>query len=183
MSNTIHHIKSLCQSLLCLNTICRFNISSAETVVFRKNVDNTIADAATWMFMLSYIGLNRLRWMILQLPMRFKHVEIVIKYIVNVSKITARQRLTQISLDKVAAISQTTFSNAFSWMKSFVFRLKFHWSLFLKVQLIISQHWFRYWPGTNRRQAITCANTDPVQWHIYATLRGDGLNFRTTPRH
>ena len=40
------------------------------------------------------------------------------------------------------AISQT-FSNAFSWMKIFEFRLKFHWSLFLRVQLTISQHWFR----------------------------------------
>ena len=37
------------------------------------------------------------------------------------------------------AISQTTFSNAFSWMKMFEYRLKFHWSLFLRVQLTISQ--------------------------------------------
>ena len=36
-------------------------------------------------------------------------------------------------LDKMAAISQTIFSDAFSWMKSFVFWLKFHWSLFLRV--------------------------------------------------
>ena len=36
-------------------------------------------------------------------------------------------------LDKIVAISQTTLSNAFSWMKSFVFRLKFHWGLFLRV--------------------------------------------------
>ena len=41
------------------------------------------------------------------------------------------------------AISQTTFSSAFSWMKMFEFRLKFHWSLFLRVQLTIFQHWFR----------------------------------------
>ena len=38
---------------------------------------------------------------------------------------------------------QTAFSNAISWMKMFEFRLKFHWSLFLKVQLTIFQHWFR----------------------------------------
>ena len=31
------------------------------------------------------------------------------------------------------AISQTTFSNGFSWMKMFEFRLKFHWSLFPRV--------------------------------------------------
>ena len=33
------------------------------------------------------------------------------------------------------AISQTPFSNAFSWMKMFEFRLKFHWSFFPRVQL------------------------------------------------
>ena len=51
--------------------------------------------------------------------------------------------LTYLPLDKIAAISQTTFSNAFSWMKSFVF-----W--FLKVQITIFQHWFRYWLGANQ---------------------------------
>ena len=38
---------------------------------------------------------------------------------------------------------QTMFSNAFSWMKIFEYRLKIHWSLFLRVQLTIFQHWFR----------------------------------------
>ena len=33
------------------------------------------------------------------------------------------------------AISQTTFSNVFSWMKMYEYRLKFHWNLFLRVQL------------------------------------------------
>ena len=46
--------------------------------------------------------------------------------------------LTHLSLDKMAAISQTMFWNTFLWMKSFVFRSKFHWSLFLRVQLTIS---------------------------------------------
>ena len=41
------------------------------------------------------------------------------------------------------AILQTTYSNAISWMKMFEFWLKVHWSLFLKVQLTIFQHWFR----------------------------------------
>ena len=44
---------------------------------------------------------------------------------------------------KMDAISLTTFSNAFSWMKMFEFRLKFHWSLFPRVELTIFQHWFR----------------------------------------
>ena len=51
--------------------------------------------------------------------------------------------LTHLPLDKMAAISQTIFSDAFSWMKSFLFWLKFHWSLFLRVQLTVIQHWFR----------------------------------------
>ena len=51
--------------------------------------------------------------------------------------------LTHRGRDKMDAILQTIFSNAFSWMKMFEFRLKFHWSLFLRAQLIIFQHWFR----------------------------------------
>ena len=51
--------------------------------------------------------------------------------------------LTHFPLDKMAAISQTIFSDAFSWMKNFVFWLKFHWSLLLRVQLAVTQHWFR----------------------------------------
>ena len=45
--------------------------------------------------------------------------------------------------DKMAAVAQTTLSNAFSWMKISEFRLRFHWSLFLREQLTIIQHWFR----------------------------------------
>ena len=51
--------------------------------------------------------------------------------------------LTHWSQDKMAAIFQTTSSNAFSWMKMYEFRLKFHWSLFPRVQLTICHHWFR----------------------------------------
>ena len=48
--------------------------------------------------------------------------------------------LTHLPLDKMAAISQMTFSNAFSWMKMYWYQLKFHWSCFLMVQLVIFQH-------------------------------------------
>ena len=51
--------------------------------------------------------------------------------------------LTHWGTDKMADISQKTYSNEFSWMKVCEYRLKFHWSLFLRVQLTISQHWFR----------------------------------------
>ena len=49
--------------------------------------------------------------------------------------------LTHLTLDKMAAILQTIFSDAFSWMKSFVFWLKFLWCLFLMIQLTIIQYW------------------------------------------
>ena len=47
--------------------------------------------------------------------------------------------------DKMDAISQTTFSNTFSWIKMFEFRLKFHGSLFPRVQLTRFQQWVRWW--------------------------------------
>ena len=45
--------------------------------------------------------------------------------------------------DKMDAISQTTFLNAFPWMKMCKFRLRFHWKLFPRVQLAIFHHCFR----------------------------------------
>ena len=50
--------------------------------------------------------------------------------------------LTQ-PLDKMAGIPQRIFSYVFSWMKSFIFWFKLHWSRFLRVQLTITEHWFR----------------------------------------
>ena len=52
-------------------------------------------------------------------------------------------KLTHLPLNKMAAISQTTFSNAFSLIKRFVDWYEFHWSLFPRVQLTIFRHWFR----------------------------------------
>ena len=51
--------------------------------------------------------------------------------------------LTHRARDKMAAITQTMFSNALSWMKIFEFRLKFHLSLSLMLQLTICHQWFR----------------------------------------
>ena len=50
-------------------------------------------------------------------------------------------------LDKMTAISQTIFSDAFSWTKSFIFWLNFYSSVFLRVQLTITHHWLRWWLG------------------------------------
>ena len=81
--------------------------------------------------------------------------------------------LTHWGRDKMDAISQTTFSSAFSWMKIFEFRWKFHWSLFLRVQLTIFQHWFRYWLGAVQATSHYLNQWWLVYWRIYASL---GLN-------
>ena len=44
---------------------------------------------------------------------------------------------------KMADNYLTTISNAFSWMKMYKLRLRFHWNLFTMVQLTIFRHWFR----------------------------------------
>ena len=66
------------------------------------------------------------------------------------SDVTANAGLTHWGWDKMAAVLQTTFSNAFCWMKMYEFRLKFHWSLFPSVQLTILHHWFRWWLGADQ---------------------------------
>ena len=71
------------------------------------------------------------------------------------------------------AISQTIFSGAFSWMRKFEFRLKFHWSLFLRVQLTIFQHWFRQWLGADQATSHYLNQWWLFYWRIFASL---GLN-------
>ena len=75
--------------------------------------------------------------------------------------------------DKMAAIFQTTFSNAFSWKKMFEFRLKFHWSLFPGVQLTILQHWLRQWLGADQATSHYLNQCWLDHRRIYASL---GLN-------
>ena len=81
--------------------------------------------------------------------------------------------LTHWGRDKMVAIFQTTFSNGFSWMKMYEFRLTLHWSLFLGVQLTIFQHWFRYWLGADQATSHCLIQWWSVYWRIYASL---GLN-------
>ena len=58
----------------------------------------------------------------------------------SISRVVGVKLLTHWGREKMAAISQTIFSNAFSWVELFDFPLKFHWSLFPRFQLTISQH-------------------------------------------
>ena len=49
--------------------------------------------------------------------------------------------LTHWGQDRMAAISQATFSKAFSWTKMHEFCLRFLWNLFLRFELALCQHW------------------------------------------
>ena len=68
---------------------------------------------------------------------------------------------------------QTTFSNLSS-MKVFDFQLQFHWSLFPRVQLIISTG-----SGNgltpNRQETITQINADQIHRRIYTALGGNKI--------
>ena len=65
----------------------------------------------------------------------------------NILQMTIQQyyvKFQNFTMDKMAAILADHISKCiFFYMKNFEFLLKFHWSLFLRIQLIIIQHWFR----------------------------------------
>ena len=88
--------------------------------------------------------------------------------------------LTHWGWSKMAAIFQTTFSNAFSWMKMYEFRLRFHWNFFPRVQITVFHHCFRQWLGVGQATGHYLKQWWLVDWRIYASL---GLNeLRTTGR-
>ena len=94
-------------------------------------------------------------------------------FIINQNR---QQSFNTLRSRQMDAISQTTFSNAFSWMKMFEFRLKFHWSLFVRFQLTILQHWFRYWLGAVQATSHYLNQWWLVYWRIYASLGLNELN-------
>ena len=79
----------------------------------------------------------------------------------------------------MAAISQTSFSNAFSWRKMYGFCLRFHWGLFLR--LTIFHHWFRWWLGADQATSPYLNQWWLVYWCIYASL--DLNDLRMAHRH
>ena len=79
------------------------------------------------------------------------------------------QILTHLPTDKMAAISQTIFSDAFLWIKRFWFWLKFQWSLSVRVQLTIG---LDNGLVPHRRQAIIWTNANPFHWSIYVAPGG-----------
>ena len=68
----------------------------------------------------------------------------------------------------MAALSQTTFSNAFYLMKICEFCLRFLWISFIKVGLEYSSIGSDNGLAPTVRQAIIWTNADPVHWRIYA---------------
>ena len=78
--------------------------------------------------------------------------------------------LTHWGQDKMAALFQMTCSNAFSWMKMYEFWLRFHWSLFLRVQLTVFQHWFRLWLGTGQGTSYYRNQWWLIYWCIFVSL-------------
>ena len=76
---------------------------------------------------------------------------------------------------QMATIFQIIYSNEFSWMKLYEFQLKFHWILFLRVQLTIFQHWLRSWLGADQVISHYLNQWWLHYWHIFASLGLNGL--------
>ena len=89
--------------------------------------------------------------------------------------------LTHWGRDKMDAISQTTFSKAFSSMKIYEFRLKLDLSLFLMVRLTIFHHWFRQWLGAGQATSHYLNHWRLDYRRIYASLGLNELNEPLTP--
>ena len=85
----------------------------------------------------------------------------------------ASKWLTHWGRAKMAAGFQTAFSNAFSEKKMYEFRLKFHWKLFLRVQLILFQYQFRWWLGADQATSHYLNRWWSGYWRINVSL---GLN-------
>ena len=80
------------------------------------------------------------RWLHCQFLHKWPTVSIEVEFMLD---IWCMMTLTHWGRHQIDAISQTTFSNAFPRIKMNEIRLGFHWSLFLKFELTIFQHWFR----------------------------------------
>ena len=89
--------------------------------------------------------------------------------------------LTHLPLNKWLPLLQTTFSNAFSWMKITEFGLKFHWIFFPGVQLTISQHWFRQWLGAEQATSHCLSQYLPSSLTHICSTRGRWVNSLLTP--
>ena len=98
----------------------------------------------------------------------------------------------------MAAIFQSTSSNAFSWIKMFEFQIKFNWILFLRVNVWISNQISMNFvskgqidniPASARIMAwcltgklFIWTNDDLLYWRIYASLGLNELILNNSPQ-
>ena len=73
----------------------------------------------------------------------------------------------------MAVISQTIFSDAFSWMKSFHLYQNFIEVCFYRSNWQYANIGLDNGLGLNMRQAIIWTKAGKIRWRIYATLGGD----------
>ena len=96
-----------------------------------------------WRFCIAIIHRHNLVALCLQnIPRIVRLVSASLCFVLAHTNLLYSAALTYHPLDKMAAISQTIFSNAFSWIKRVLFWLIFHCNLFIRVQLTITPHWF-----------------------------------------
>ena len=80
--------------------------------------------------------------------------------------------LTHWGLNKIMDILHLPFSGD----NSFVFWFKFNWSLFRKVQLSISHHWFRWWLDAQQETNHYLNQCGPVCLRAYDVSRSQYVN-------
>ena len=78
--------------------------------------------------------------------------------------------LTHWGQDKMATMFQTTFPYVFHWIKMFEFRLRFHWSLFLRFVLTYSSIGSDTWLGTDQATSHYLNQWWLFHWRIYTSL-------------
>ena len=98
----------------------------------------------------------------------------IIRYFENILR---HFSLTHWGRDKIATISQTTFSNAFSGMKMYVWILfKISLTFVLRFKWMIFHHWLRYWLGADQATSCYLNQWWLNYWRIYASLGPNELN-------
>ena len=130
---------------------CQFNIGSVNVLLlkqnpltgFHKEINRLHAEAGIFQ------RTGPIPWLLMPWPLVSPGYQQSRDWLrmINRSLSSMVKGLTHWGRGEVATILQTTFSNAFSWMKMYKFHLTFHWGL---LQLTTIQHWFRKWLGTGQ---------------------------------
>ena len=70
---------------------------------------------------------------------------------------------------------QATFWNVFSWTKTVGFQIECDWNIFIRIQLVICQHWFRRWVDTQQGTGHHSNQCWPRWRHWAKWVNSDGL--------